>query len=122
MGYGGFFEGGAAFTFKGGFDVRPYWTWGTGWGADASFGAKLTYNQPVGSRNMNFSDISGYSEGYNAGAWIFDGSYGGNSIIPGLNPNTYMDYHSNYNSYGLGLSWGLPGAFTRTKGYTYINP
>ena len=52
-------------------------------------------------------------------AWIFDGTFGGNSLYTGLDPKNYSDYHTLYNTTGFGVSGGLPIGFTINKGYTW---
>jgi hypothetical protein len=51
-----------------------------------------------------------------------DGTYGGNAINPGLNPQNYNESHSTYNTFGFGVSLGAPIGFTRNKSYTWTTP
>ncbi len=69
--------------------------------------------------NLSFSEAEGWSESYNGAVYIFDGTYGGASLNPGLNPNNYSDFHNLYDTYGFGVSGGMPLGFTRNKGYTW---
>ncbi len=135
--FDGVFTIGATFTGSGGFiggslelgiaiehkpdyfKVRPYLAWEHAVGADLSAGLIANYHMPI-KGTLDMKAIEGWSESYNLGIWNFDGTYGGNSTDPWLNPNNYSDFHSKYHTYGFGLSTGLPLGFTKNKGFTFI--
>jgi RHS repeat-associated protein len=116
-------EIGITLDFRNGFQIGAYTTIEHALGADWTAGAVLNYHKPVANTsNFGVSDLNGWSETYNGGFLIFDGTYGGNATNQGLDPNNYSDYHSIYNTYGLGMSIGSPVGFTRNKGYTWTSP
>ncbi len=111
------FEIGIAFDGK---NKSLYFTLEHAVGADLSFGGSVNYYSKNNGNNLSFSEAEGCSESYNGSVWIFDGSYGGNSINSGLNPKNYSDYHQLYLSYGFGISASpFPLGFTINKGYTW---
>ena len=112
---GGSFEIGLAFDGK---NYSLYGTLEHAVGVDISLGAIVNYHAP-NQGSLNFSDINGWSETYNGAAFIFDGTYGGNSYNSGLYPSNYSDYHNSYTTYGFGVSYGSPIGITRNKGYTW---
>jgi hypothetical protein len=112
---GGSFELGIAFDGK---DYSFYGTLEHSVGADLSLGGVVNYHSPH-KGNLSFSEAEGWSESINGAAWIIDGTYGGNSLNSGLDPKNYSDYHTLYNTYGFGVSGGLPVGFTVNKGYTW---
>ena len=113
--FGGSLEIGIAFD---GEHYSIYLTLEHAVGADLSGGVIVNYLSPHNG-NLTFSEAEGWSESYNGAAWVFDGTYGGNSQYSGLNPKKYSDYHSLYNTFGFGVSLGLPIGFTLNKGYTW---
>jgi len=119
-GIGGSFELGIAIEHKPEyFKIRPYFTLEQTWGGDLSGGVILNYHKP-NDGTINMSDIEGWGETWNGGVWVLDGTYGGNSMNPRLNPRNYSDQHSKYHTYGGGLSVGTPIGFTKNKGYTWV--
>lgn len=120
---GGSFEAGFTLDFNNGFQVGLYGTLEHAVGADLSAGGVVNYHSPVNSSTkLTASDIEGWGESINGGAWVVDGTYGGDSFQSGLNPNNYSRMHPTYETYGAGLSVGSPIGFTLNKGYTWTTP
>ena len=116
-------ETGLTLDFRSGFKTGLYFTSEHAVGGDLSGGLILNYHKPLlSSSSFGISDLNGWGETWNAGIWILDGTYGGNSKYTGLDLNKYDDSHSIYNTYGFGISVGTPIGFTRNKGYTWTTP
>ena len=113
---GGSFEIGLAYDGK---DYSPYLTLEHAVGVDLSMGGIINYHSP-NEGNLTYSQAEGWGESYNGAVWIFDGTFGGNSLNHGIDPNNYSDYHTQFNTYGFGISpFSFPIGFTRNKGYTW---
>ena len=121
-GIGGSFELGLTMDFREGGYFGVYSTLEGAAGADISLGGILNYHKPIKGEEISVLDLRKWSESSNGAAWIFDGTYGGNSLKKGLIPENLSDYHSLYHTYGLGVSGGLPLGFTVNKGYTWSSP
>ena len=120
---GGTAEIGITLDFRKGFKIGGYATLGHAVGGDLSAGLILDYYKPVSnSNNFSASDLKGWGESYNGGLWFFDGTFGGDAINQGINPNNYSDSHTIFNSYDFGVSIGTPFGFTRNKEYTWTTP
>jgi RHS repeat-associated protein len=121
-GIGGSFELGLTMDFREGGYFGVYTTLEGATGADISLGGILNYHKPIEGETISVLDLRKWSESSNGAVWIFDGTYGGNSLKEGLNPENLSDYHSLYHTYGFGVSGGLPLGFTVNKGYTWSSP
>jgi hypothetical protein len=118
-GYGASFDLGVMMDFRDGASFGWYFSLEETFGADLSIGGVLNYYKPDKGTTINFSDLKGWGESFNGAALIFDGVYGGNSIKPGLHPETLGGYFKSYQNYGFGMSTGMPLGLTIHKGYTW---
>jgi hypothetical protein len=60
------------------------------------------------------------SEGYTLGVGPIDGTKGGDSFFKSFDPGRGRDIHTQYNTYGMGYSLGLPLGFTRSTTNTLL--
>ena len=101
---------------------NKYLSLNVNYGIDLSIGGKLTYNKPTEQvKNLRNSDLYGMGESTNLGIGLFDFSKGGNSFYDGFSPENFSKYHSSYDSYSFGISFGLPLGISESKGKTWIN-
>ncbi|MDD2528957.1 MAG: RHS repeat-associated core domain-containing protein [Lentimicrobiaceae bacterium] len=120
---GGSFELGITMDFRTGINFGTYGTLEHSVGADLSLGGILNYHKPTnGKVNFSINSLYGWGESSNGGAWIIDGTYGGDALNKGFAFNDYSKVHPSYQTYGFGLSVGLPLGYSINKGKTWVSP
>jgi hypothetical protein len=118
---GGSAEIGLAIDARKGLEIGWYTSVERSIGFDLSIDIIANYNKPTENQSISISDLSGWGESYNGGIWYIGGTYGGNSLMPGWNPNTMSDIHTLYRNYGIGFSYGIPISFATHKGKTTVH-
>lgn len=109
-------SGGIAWDSEG--NVNPYGSVGFFHGLDITAGVEYTQSRS-NSNDKNFSiySLDGTSFNYNAGAYIFDAAYGGDTQGNG---NYGQNEQSTYSSYTGGVSVGIPVGLNRSVESTKV--